>query len=356
LPDFRYVFEKPQWEVIVDDSTVTENALIERMFQLSTAYIDARAVWIATKLGIADLLAAGPRPVAELAQGAGADPVALHRVLRLVASNGILSETQPGLFALTPLGELLRSDSPVSMRDWVLWTGGPLSDSFRDALHSVQTGKPAFEKVHGVPLYEYLKGHPEDAKNLSGAMVAYSREVIGALMTSFDFRGTERLVDVGAGPGALDIAVLRAHPRMKATLFDLPHVAEQARRTVREAGLTDRCDVLAGNFFESVPEGGDAYLLSAILHNWSDADCRVILNNCKKALGKRGKLLLLEMIVPTADTPHFAKKSDVVMLVGLGGFERTLEAYSALLADSGFRLVKAHPGPYVIQLLEAQPM
>ncbi len=180
--------------------------------------------------------------------------------------------------------------------------------------------------------------------------------MIGALTTSFDFKGTERLIDVGAGPGVLDIAVLRAHPRMKATLFDLPHVIEQAARAIREADVADRCDLVAGNFFESVPEGGDTYVLSAILHNWSDADCKTILKNCRRALGKKGKLLLLEMVVPNADTPHFAKKSDVVMLVALGGFERTLDGYSSLLADSGFRLVRAHASPYVIQLLEAHPV
>ncbi len=159
----------------MDDSTITRNALVERMFQLSTAYIDARSVWIAAKLGIPDLLAGGPRSVLELANAASADPEALHRVLRLVASNGILSECQPGRFELTPLGELLRTDSPASMRDWVLWTGGPLHDSFREALFSVKTGKPAFENVHGMRLYEYLKAHADDAKNLSGAMVAYIR-------------------------------------------------------------------------------------------------------------------------------------------------------------------------------------
>jgi precorrin-6B methylase 2 len=342
-------------EAIVDQSALSNNALVERMFQLSSAYIDARALWIVAKLGIADLLAAGPKPVAELAQATSTQADALHRVMRLVAANGALTESEPGKFALTAFGELLRSDSPSSMRDWVLWTGGPLCESFRDALHSVQTGSPAFEKVHGVKIYDYLKDHPDDARALNGAMVAYSREMIGALLGSCNFRDTYHLVDVGAGPGAIDIAVLRAHPKLRATLFDLPHVAERAKRVVEEAGLTDRAQVVAGSFFETVPEGGDLYLLSAVLHNWSDEECDVILKKCRRALDKGGRLLVLEMIMPPSDTPHFAKKSDVVMLTALGGRERTVEQYSVMLAKAGFRLTKAHQSPYLIQLLEAEP-
>jgi precorrin-6B methylase 2 len=340
----------------VEHSTVSSNALVERMFQLSSAYVDARALWIVAKLGVADQLGTGPKTVGELAQAASVMAEPLARVLRLVASNGVVTEVEPGKFALTPLGDVLRSDSPASMRDWVLWAGGPLCDSFKDALHSVQTGKPAFEQVHGAPLYEFLRTHPDDARALSGAMVALGREVVGAMMTSFDFKGTYRLVDVGAGSGALGIAMLRAHPRLKATIFDLPHVADRARRPLEEAGVADRADVVGGDFFQSVPEGGDVYLLSAVLHNWSDAECGVILGNCRRAMTKGGRLVLLEMPLPTAETPHFAKKSDVVMLVALGGVERTLEQYSVLLANSGFRLTKAHAGPHLIQVIEAEPV
>jgi hypothetical protein len=324
------------------------------MFQLSSGYVDARALWIVAKLGIADLLGQGPKPVSELAQATSvlADP--LHRILRLVASNGVVTELEPGTFALTPFGDLLRSDSPSSMRDWVLWAGGPLCDSFRDALHSIQTGKPAFDQVHGASLYEFLRTHPDDARALSGAMVSLGREVVGALR-GYDFSNAKRLVDVGAGAGALAIAMLRANPQLTATIFDLPHVADRARQPVQDAGVAARAEVVGGDFFKSVPEGGDVYLLSAVLHNWSDAECGVILGNCKRAMGRNGRLLLLEMPLPPSDTPHFAKKSDVVMLVGLGGVERTLEQYSILLANAGFRLTKAHSSPYLIQVIEAEP-
>jgi len=198
--------------------------------------MDARALWITAKLGIADLLGGGPKTVAELAQTTSVLAEPLHRVLRLVAANGALAELEPGTFSLTPFGELLRTDSPSSMRDWVLWTGGPLNESFRDALYSVQTGQPAFEQVHGVKIYEYLRDHPEDARMLNGAMVAYSREMIGALMSSYDFSNAAHFVDVGAGPGAIDVAVLRANPQLRATLFDLPHVVDRARATLDQAG------------------------------------------------------------------------------------------------------------------------
>jgi precorrin-6B methylase 2 len=340
----------------VDKTALSGNALVERMFQLSSAYMDARALWVTAKLGIADLLAGGPKTVGELAQATSvlADP--LHRVLKLVAANGALAESEPGRFSLTPFGELLRTDSPSSMRDWVLWTGGPLSDSFRDALFSVQTGQPAFEQVHGVKIYDYLRDHPEDARTLNGAMVAYSREMIGALMSSYDFSSAKHFIDVGAGPGAIDVAVLQNNPQLRGTLFDLPHVTDRARATLEQAGLADRASTVGGDFFQSVPAGGDLYLLSAVLHNWSDAECKVILQNTRRAMAKGAKLLVLEMIMPVADTPHFAKKSDVVMLVALGGRERTVEQYSVLLADSGFRMTQAHQTPYLLQLLEAEPV
>lgn len=340
----------------MEQTALSGNALVERMFQLSSAYIDARALWIAAKLGIADHLAAGPKSVAELAQAASALADPLHRVLKLVAAIGALRELEPGRFALTPFGELLRSDSPNSMRDWVLWNGGPLSESFKEALHSVQTGEPVFERVHGVKIYEYLRDHPDDARLLSGAMVAYSREMIGALTSSYDFSNAKHLVDVGAGPGAIDVAVLRANPGLHATLFDLPHVADRARATVDQAGVGTRATTVGGDFFKSVPAGGDIYLLSAVLHNWSDAECKVILEHTRRAMAKGGRLLVLEMIMPPADTPHFAKKSDVVMLVALGGRERSVEQYSMLLAEAGFRLTRAHETPYLLQLLEAEPV
>jgi hypothetical protein len=336
------------------DSTSKVKALEERMFQLSSAYLDARAVWIVAKLRIPDLLAGGQRPVAELAQAASVQPEPLQRILRLAAANGVVAEVTPGIFAVTELGELLKSDNPNTMRDWVLWAGGPLHDCFRDALHSVETGKPVFERVHGMKLYEYLKSHREDAQNLSGAMAAYGRDVV-TLMKSFDFRGSSRLVDVGAGAGALAAAVLQTHPRMQATLFDLPHVVEQSHRPLEEAGVFDRCTLVPGDFFKSVPPGGDIYVLSAVLHNWTDEECVTILKNCRQAMPKQAKLLILEMLVPPSDTPHFAKKSDIVMLVATGGLERNLGTYSELLSKADFRLQKAHASPGLIQLIEASP-
>lgn len=337
------------------ETSLSSNALVERMFELSSAYIDARVLWIAANLGIADLLAAGPKTVTELARATAVLAEPLQRVLKLVAANGALAELEPGRFALTPFGELLRSDSPSSMRDWVLWAGGPLSESFRDALYSVQTGKPAFEEVHGVKLYEYLRDHPEDARTLNGAMLAYSREMIGALSSSYDFSQTRQLVDVGAGAGAIAVALLRAHPDVRATLFDLPHVTSQTQVAIERAGLSDRAATVSGDFFHTVPDGGDLYLLSAVLHNWSDAECHVILRNTRRAMAKGSRLLVLEMVMPASDTPHFAKKSDVVMLVALGGLERTVAQYAVLLAGAGFRLIQAHTTPYLLQLLEAEP-
>jgi precorrin-6B methylase 2 len=336
-----------------DASDVREGALVERMLQLSTAYIDARAIWVVAKLGIADLLAEGPRSVADLARARSVDPSALHRVLRLAAANGALEETGSGSFRLTALGDLLKTGS---MRDWVLWCGGPLHECFRDALEACTTGQPVFERVHGAPLYEYLRTHPDDARTLSGAMTTYGRDAVAAL-TSFDFRGANAttIVDIGAGSGALDIAVLHQHPRMRATLFDLPHVVPQMQQAVKEARVDERVDIVAGDFFQSVPDGGDVYVLSAVLRNWNDEQCVTILTNVRRAM-KRGKLLVIETVIPPNNAPHVAKKSDVVMLVALGGLERTLQDYSRLFGEAGFRLTEVHSTSGLMQVVEAEPV
>lgn len=341
----------------MDDSAATPSALIEKMFHLSSAYIDARALWLVAKLGIPDLLVGGPRSVGDLASQVEVSPAALQRILRVVAANGVLSEPMPGEFALTPLGETLTTSSELSMRDWVIWCGGPLFSSFRDAMHSLETGQPAFERVHGSGLYEYLRDHPDDARALGGAMVAYGREVITTLLTECDLTGVARIVDVGAGPGSLDIALLRAYPSMRATLFDLPHAIEQARAVVGRTDVADRCDFVTGNFFETpIPAGGDAYVLSAVLHNWPDDKCVEILASCRKAVGASGRLFVLDTVLPDANASHFAKKSDLVMLVALGGHERTSAAYGELLENAGFKLTGVHLSPNAMQVLEAEPV
>ena len=339
----------------MNDNSLTQNALVQRMFQISAAFVDARALWMFAELGIADVLQGEAKSVAELAKAVLVPEDSVQRVLRVVAGSGIVTEVEPGRFRLTPMGSLLRADDPASMRDWVRWSGGPIFDSFRDALHSIRTGKPVFEKVHGVQMYQYLGEHPEDARVFGGAMLAYSREVSAALMNFQQFRESRRVVDVGGGIGTLALTILRAFPNMRATVFDLPHVAERTKSLPAIQEFADRCDIVGGDFFKSVPDGGDVYMLSAILHNWTNEECVVILRNIRRALPK-GRLLLLEMLIPNSDAPHFAKVTDLVMLVALGGRERTQQEYAALLDQGGFRLVRVHSTPYAVQLLEAEPV
>jgi ubiquinone/menaquinone biosynthesis C-methylase UbiE len=320
------------------------------------SFWSVRAIYVAAELGVADQLASGPRPCDELAAACEADPSALYRVLRALASMSLLSEVEPRRFALTPLGEFLRSDTPGSMRALARMMGSDWHwRTFEGILTSVRSGKPAMEAMHGQPLYRFLEQHPEQGQLFDRAMTSFSSVENKAILEAWDFGTSGTVVDVGGGRGHLLASLLSAHSGLRGILFDRPAVIDPSRDAVRDMGLDERCERVGGDFFESVPSGGDAYLLKYILHNWNDERAGAILRSCRRAMKPSARLLVVEQVVQPGDAPDPARLMDLEMLVLVGGLERTEEEFRALLSAAGFSLVRTVPTRMPLFILEAVP-
>lgn len=327
------------------------------IFLLSEGIVISKALYIAAELGVADLLADGAKNIDELARSTAMHPRSLYRVLRLLASVGVFTETQAGQFALTAPGQLLRSGTPDSMRSWVRMVGlPPWHKVYAASLESVRTGKPVFQQAVGMELFEYLRENLSEAEVFNAAMSDFSRRVAAAVVLAYDFTGARTLVDVGGGHGTLVATVLRAHPEMTGVIFDLPHVVEGAPQTLADAGVTGRCQIAGGDFFQSVPAGGDVYVLSWVIHDWDFARAIALLENCRRAMNDTTRLLVVEAVVPPGDALHPSKFVDFVMLIGLGGQERTQEEYATLLNEAGFRLARVIPTSSPMSVLECFPV
>jgi hypothetical protein len=316
-----------------------------------------RALYVAAELGVADLLAAGPRPSDELATACGADASALYRVLRSLASMGLVSEVEPRRFGLTPLGEYLRSDTPGSMRALARMMGSDWHwRTFEGVLSSVRTGQPAMERMIGQPLYRFLAEHPDQEQIFDQAMTGFSSVEHEAIRQAWDFGSSGTLVDVGGGRGHLLAVLLNAHPGLRGILFDRPTVVEGQRDAVRDHGLEARCERAGGDFFESVPSGGDLYLLKYVLHNWDDGRAGAILRSCRRAMKPQARLLLVEQLVQPGNAPDPARLLDLEMLVLVGGRERTEEDFRAMLSAAGFSLKRVVPTRLPLSIVEAVPV
>jgi SAM-dependent methyltransferase len=314
----------------------------------------SKAVYVAAKLGIADLLAEGPRPVDELARATETHERSLYRVLRALASLGVFAETETG-FELTPMSDHLRSDSPRSVRGLAVLHGEPWHwRAWEDALRSVRTGAPAFDTAHGQDFFGYLREHADAAAVFDEAMSGISRSQHAAIVDAYDFSGVGHLVDVGGGHGTLLALILTAYPELTGTLFDLPEVVAGARRTVERAGVADRCEVRGGDFFESVPSG-DAYLLAHVVHDWHDPQAGQILANCRRSIAPDGRIVLAEIVIPPGNEFSHGKLLDLEMLVCFTGRERTEAEYARLLDSSGFRLTRVVPTAAEDSAIEAVP-
>jgi ubiquinone/menaquinone biosynthesis C-methylase UbiE len=321
------------------------------MIRLIMGFWVSRAIYVAAKLGVADLLKDGAREIGELARATGSHGPSLHRVLRTLASVGIFAEVEPGRFATTPLGTTLQTDGPGSLRAWVsVQLGDEHYRAWGDAIHSVQTGESAFEHVFGMGVWQYRAQNIEHAKLFDTAMANLTRLYNAAVVSCYAFSKFDTIVDVGGGDGGLLIAILEANPRVKGVLFDLSHVADKARARITSAGLAGRCQVVAGDVFSSVPAGGDAYLLSRVIHDWDDARSIAILENCHRAMAATGRLLLVEGVVRAGNEPDLSKLFDLTMMVLAGGRERTAAEYRALLETAGFDLANIIPTLSVISV------
>ena len=330
------------------------------MLQLIAGFRISRTVYAAARLGLADLLRDGPADSAALAGLTGTHAPSLYRLMRALASIGVLAEDEQHRFSLTPLGSSLRSDIPDSLREWaMLALGGEHFRAWGELLYSVRTGGVAFDHVFGTDVWTYRAAHAEDAALFDQAMAQLVSSYDASLVAAYPFATIGRLVDVGGGDATLLVGILQAHPAMHGVLFDLPHVADRARDTISRAGLSHRCEVVAGDAFAAVPFGGDACLLSRVIHDWDDEDAIAILENCRRAIGNDGRVLLVERLIPprvgVSPGAQSSSLSDLTMLVMNGGRERTEAEYRKLLADAGLELVRIVPidgGPSV---LEARP-
>ena len=324
------------------------------LIQMATAYWHSRLLFVAAKLGLADLLAEGPKSAEALAASTGTHAPSLYRLMRTLASLGLLTE-QPGHhFALTRLGNALRSDAPGAARATVLTLAGDwVWRGFENFPYSVETGKSGLEKSLGEPLFDWLARHPAEASLFSETMVGFHGLEPAAVAAAYDFSGLETIVDVGGGSGNLLTTILQSHRGPRGVLFDMPHVVRDASAIIESRDLAGRVRIESGSFFESVPEGGDAYLLSHIIHDWTEEQCLRILGHCRAVMKPGARLLIIEMVLPEGDVPHPGKMLDMMMLVGPGGQERTETEYRVLLEKAGFTLTRLVPTQSAVTIVEA---
>jgi hypothetical protein len=327
-----------------------------QLIQMAIAGWLPRLLHVAAQLNLADYLAEGPRTAEELAGPTGTHAPSLYRVMRTLASLGLFTEDAARRFSLTPLGEALKTGAPGSVRVAILMiTSDMVTRSWDNLLYSVQTGKPGFEKAFGMPIFDWLANHPEEASLYSQTMVGFNRAEPPAVASAYDFSGLETIIDVGGATGNLLAAILGRHPGPRGILLDMPHVVRDASALIQSHGLADRIAIEAGSFFESVPSGGDAYLLSHIIHDWSEGQSMTILGHCRRAMKPGSRLLIVEMVLPAGDAPHPGKMLDIGMLVRTGGQERTEPEYRELLDKAGFRLARVVPTESAVSVVEAFP-
>jgi hypothetical protein len=308
--------------------------------QTILGYQPSQAVYVAAKLGIADLLRDGPQHCERLAQATGTHARSLYRVLRYLASVGIFTERRSAEFELTPRAACLQTGAPGSRRALAILNGEESYRAWGALLHSVQSGEPAFDHVFGEGVFDYLAAHPEAASVFNEGMTDLATQMAEAVTQVYDFAPIGTIVDVGGGHGGLLTALLDRHAHAKGVLFDQPHVAAAASRHIAASGHLARCTVVAGDFFGAVPVGGDAYLLARVIHDWDDARSVAILENCRRALTSQAKLLVIERVIPPGNQPSIGKLTDLNMLVMTSGCERTETEYRALLAAAGIRLCR----------------
>jgi hypothetical protein len=330
---------------------VDPNHAIELVQWLTGKWI-SRAIHAAAELSLADILAEGALDLDELARRTQTHAPSLYRLLRALSSIGLFRECSPRRFELTERGALLKRDA---MRAACLMAHSAWHDAaWSELLHSVRTGESGFERAHGQQLFDWLSQHREEAQVFDATMTAGKAYRDLGIADCYDFSAFSRLVDVGGGQGSLTISILQRYPQLSAIVADLPHVIPATKLALERAGLAERCEAVASNFFEAVPAGADAYVLAHILHDWDDAACERILTCCRNAMSARSKLLLVEALVPHDDAPNRLKWLDLEMLVlTSGGRERTADEYRQLLRTAGFELTRIEASGGSRCLLEA---
>jgi orsellinic acid C2-O-methyltransferase len=330
-----------------------------RLQEMISGYMMSQILSVTANLGIADLLGAGDASVAALAKSSETHQRSLARLLRALAAWGILEETQPGCFKLTAFGALLRTDAPDSLRNLALVRAGePVWRSWGDLLHTVRTGETAFEHVFGMNSFQYTSLCPDGGAIFDDYMAALTRRSIPAILAAHDFSRYRHIVDVGGGNGALLSRVLAAVPEAEGCIFDTPSGVKGARRRLEQAGVVHRCRITTGDFFKTVPEAADAYILKSVLHDWNDDQAMIILENCRRAMHPDGVLLIVERLLPEwitcCDAHREITMMDMHMLVVPGGRERTITEYAELCAAARLEPIGVRPTGSPFAIIQAR--
>jgi SAM-dependent methyltransferase len=342
-------------EMIKDAGNSKINPQPPALFLMATGYWLSQAIYVAAKLGLADLLKDGPKSCSALAVATGADDQSLFRLMRALSSAGVFAHLQDDYFALSRAGESLQSHVPGSLRAIVITLGEIHYHAWGDLLQSVRTGSPAFNNVFGTDLFDYLQRDAETADAFNDGMNDLSSLLAYAILMAYDFSGISSIVDIGGGQGKLLRSIVQLNPGIKGILFDLEPAIEIAKQHLSSDECGGRCSAVAGDFFNSVPDGANAYILCGVIHDWNDDRSIRILKNCRRAMAKTGRLLLVEMVVPEPGANCFSKLLDLNMLVMTGGRERTKAEFTALLHAAGYKLTRIVPTLAPQCVIEAVP-
>jgi hypothetical protein len=338
---------------------VSDPELARRLLEIAGSSWMTQAVFAAAELRIADHLAGGPKAAAELAALTETQELALNQLLRGLCALDVCEERSDGTFSITPMGAVLAEDAPYSVRAWVRHWGGSLWGPWGRLPDVVRTGESGRALASGTHDFEHLSSDPEVAANFNRAMVELTRVSATSIVETHDFSRYARVVDVGGGYGELVATILIAHPTVRGVLFDMPHAIDHAADHLRAKGVLDRCELVAGSFFESLPTGADAYVLKSVLHDWNDERCTAILATCRAAMTPPATLLVVERVMPdrmVASEEHAAlARTDLNMLVALAARERTESGWRAILAGSGFEVIGVSPAGFGYSVIEATP-
>jgi len=330
---------------------------MKSLYSLLNSHVMSRLIYAVAKTGIPDLLKDNQLDYKELAERANVYPRSLYRVMRTLSSVNVFSEMEDGVFRLSDIGQLLRTDIPESQHALAVLMWEPWwRQGWDDLFYSLQTGKVAFDHIHGRGLFEYLKQNPEAAELFNKAMTSFTVQETKAILDAYDFSGFKKVVDIGGGQGKLLASLLKKYPSMNGVLLDLPMALDSAKRLIDQEDLSERCELVSGDFFKSFSLSGDVYILKSVIHDWSDEQAISILKNCRGSINKENRLLIIERIIPPGNKPSPAKIMDIVALVNLGGQERTLSEYEGLLKSSSFKLNRVINTNSAMSIIEGIPI
>jgi len=336
---------------IVPPKTIQEMGREQLLFLLSGEWV-SRALYVATRLEVADHLCQGPKSLEELARVTQSHPESLCRLLRMLAEFQVFQEVAPCVFANTEMSSLLAKSHPETLHCLSLFYGEDMHKAWEELFGSVQTGKPAFDLIFKESVFNYFKANPVRAQLFQQAMKEKSMAVIHSALSSYDFGAAGQLFDIGGGYGQFMEALIQKYPSLQGTLLELPEVVQTIRKS--RPDLEKRCTLIPGDFFESIPKRGKLYLLKSVLHDWDDEKCLKILRNCHGAMEGGSKLLILEVVLTPTGHSSYASCMDLLMMAVTGGKERSLEAFQQMLESSGFVLEHIYPTSTEFSILEAR--